>query len=189
MNTSAGHTSTCNWIFTPLLPFEGTSRHPQLCQGWVSELSVAVPLCAELLPGSQQRGTHCCCSHMSPPCAVARLRHTPAPRSSLEPQLLLFAMSPCTPSTPFPTNFLATPVHISTLKCNKDATWATCSCSGGVSCPEASAVPVHCKPSPRCHTVQFQFSQPKPYLRTRPMCYLAHVPRLLGQPFVSSLPS
>lgn len=40
-------------------------------------------------------------------------------------------MSPCTPTTPFPTNFLATPVHISTLKRNEDATWATWPCSGG----------------------------------------------------------
>lgn len=39
--------STNNWIFTPLLPFERTSRHPQLCQGWIPELSMAVPLGTE----------------------------------------------------------------------------------------------------------------------------------------------
>lgn len=40
-------------------------------------------------------------------------------------------MFPRTPTTPFPTNFLATPVHSSTLKHNKDGTWATRPCSEG----------------------------------------------------------
>lgn len=49
--------------------------------------------------------------------------------------------------------------------------------AGGVSCPEASVVPVHCKPSPRCcHTVQCQL--PSPSL----ISDLPHVPRMLMLP-------
>lgn len=39
-------------------------------------------------------------------------------------------MPPCTPTTPFPAKFLATPVHTSTPNRKKDVTWAISSCSG-----------------------------------------------------------
>lgn len=73
-------------------------------------------------------------------------------------------MSPCTPTTPFPTNFLATPVHISTLKRNEDATWATWQ----VESPARR--PVWCLCTANLHLVvtQFSFSFPSPSLISVP---------------------
>lgn len=60
-------------IFTPLLPFEGTSRHPQLCQGWVPELSMAVP------PARTSVQSSCLGTSREAPTAAVTTCHLPVP--------------------------------------------------------------------------------------------------------------
>lgn len=190
--------AVCNWIFTPLLPFEGTSRHPQLCQGWVPELNVAAPLAQRSLyraPAWEPAET---------PTAAAATCHLPVQwqgcdtcQHHLLPLHLLNHSSccwPCPRAHP-PHLFLRTSLqnlcNTSTLEHNKDATWATCPCSGGrwslLSGGQGSPCALQASTSLSHSSVSV--SQPKPYLCTTPTCYLAHIPRplvLMAQPCFSA---
>ena len=128
-----GTHTTCNSIsllFCPLRELPGilaSARAGSPSRAWpFSPAETSAQRCWHLPPWeSAERGTHRCCSHLSPPLQRQGLWHTPAAGQGHIPPLHLailnhssrcLHMASCTPTTAFPTKFLAAPAHISAPK-------------------------------------------------------------------------